>query len=443
MKHKNIAHHGLSGKRHNLVIPASMQLIFVIGGSYFVNFLLNSVLSNNLSTHNYGEYSLILQFSLLLSTVILLGLDSNFIHFGSDYTQNKTPHHTHGLLKWTEKKIKTAALICVGITALLCLCLFFHNKIYNSYEPVYISFIIIPFYAYLTLQMAYLQAFGYDLKAMAPTFVAFPTFFIAVFYLMHIFTKGHLTIYHAIAAMALSYLSSCIIAYLFSKKVFSEQIYTVDPSTEHLSDWKNKSAAYWSSEVVFIFAISFEIIVLKLFFDSTVIARVMVVLTIGGIIWTIQNVLSKHLMTFIPSALNGIADSMKKYKTECKKCNRSIILSGVLIFLVVFFFGKQILGVFGTQYVDLVNTLYLYVIMATADAYLETALTTLSLSNDQRKYKLLLVFTIVLGTVLIILFTSLLGAMGTILGYYIAASLSSLLSALIVKKSYNLSPLVL
>lgn len=443
MKHRHAVHHHHIKNHFKHGLPPAVQLILLIFSSYGINFLLNSVLANHLSQSDYGEFSLILEISLLLSTIVLLGLDSNFIQFGSEYKQKNTPTHAHGLFRWTEGKIKEAALMTLAVSALMCGGLLFHNHMYNNYEPMYFSFFVVPFYAYLTLQMAYLQAYGYDMKAMAPSYVIYPLVFVTMFFGAYIYF-GAMDIYKTIAVMGLSYVASGIAAYLLSNNVFKALLFTTEPSHEHTSLWVSSSKSFWSSEIFLICTVSYDVIILKLLFTTSLIAQTMVVFSIGGFIWTIQGVMSKHLTPFVaPGLTNDNPAARTSLIKELKKYNRSMLACGALMTIVVAIFGDKILAIFGQDYIHLHPTLIVYSVLATIDTYFDAASIAISLSHSQKEYKFSLVTQLILGTIGVIVLTSLYGALGVILGYYISTFIQAIICAVVAKRQYGVNCLVL
>lgn len=183
-------------------------------------FLLEIVIARSLSVHQYGIYSITVNWLVLLTLLSSLGLDTAAIKTIPYYRAHRQWGELHQFLRFLHN-----VPLLVSIVMLMVFCGFILNyRGQHSLEPLYpliLAMAILPLAVFASMQGAILRGLMQAIKADAPMGVARPVLIIVAVAIFAALLNGEVAAGHVILAYGGSLL---LVIFLYRKFILAEEM---------------------------------------------------------------------------------------------------------------------------------------------------------------------------------------------------------------------------
>lgn len=392
------------------------------GASVVSSYLLSIIILQYFSKSDYGMYIYSLSVFMILSSLFKGGLDIHEVKMFSEQKEKSIP----AWVKTIERKIIIASFIfAFTITGIN----FFFNK---SSEKVYFlsAFVLVtPIYVRILLSSAKLRGvqkiINFAFLNIAGR-VILTTIIIVFFYsTLKIDQPYAIALAHVCAVVGLFFVSEMWIRKTFSMRNNNSKI------PEGFSKYNNALMFKSYLTVMFLWGDRF---LLSLVSSNESVAEYDICLKISMLIYIFLEAIKSSYAPLFSNVKNNRIEVQKKINESTKL---GFILSGV-IFLIIVFLGKGLLGLFGLEFETAYTILLVissgYVVSSffgQADSVVEMT----GIAHNLNKFYAITVFSCLsLGTILSIY----IGALGMAIGISTGNVFYQLTSAFIVKRKINL-----
>ncbi|HDN26563.1 MAG TPA: flippase [Thioploca sp.] len=323
-------------------------------GSFVVQVLAVSIgfgtqvlLARLLGVTQYGLFRYVLAWLGLLGLLSILGMDTSLVRFASAYKAQEKWGLLRGLLRRSMQYVVLASLFTGGITAIVIWGLY-DRLGWETAATFWVALPLLPVLALTALRQATLRAFRRVVLAILPEQVILPLLMLAMVGAFYIYAVQPLLAYQVMIFNLLGALAAFGIGTVWLLKAMPKQVRQVSPAYAD-AEWLRVSLPLLFMSGMSIVANQTDIIMIGAFLSTDQV----------GIYAVASRIASLQVFGLI--AANAIVAPMvsELYHTgKHRQLQRMITLAAygvsiVTIFISVFLvmLGKQVLGVFGAEFV--------------------------------------------------------------------------------------------
>lgn len=395
------------------ILRGSSSILFFKVISAGCSFLSNIMISRIYGPEIYGEYSLFFSIISIMLIFNMLGLDIYVIKIVNELNDVV---RIKGFLK---KSLNILLSLGISITLLFFLLSTYISSSYfngQNYLPVILIGVFISFFALIRYIGAIFRAHGNiiyfaiidGLVIQLPIFTAF----VLLYYLGF---NGIHPVWILYFGILIGFISSLALCLKFLRKKYG--------GFREIPSYNSKIIQF-----SYPMMLTSSIIYLMGYLDTLIISNLMDNYHVG--LYSAIVKLSLPL-TFVSASLSGfLAPKIAQYYSknqlgQVRKLYRSSIFflfsTGLCILLVYFFYGKEILGVYGKEYVGQIKPFYIYL----CSSFLSGALFGpigyfLVLTDHQKQFLVILAISLVLNLVLNLILIPLMGISGAAVAILVA-----------------------
>lgn len=336
------------------LLKSHLTILSIIIFSYITSYFMNVFLSKILSPRDYGNIAVVMQILTFSIPFALLGTELSIVYYLPKYIAEKNYSKTSGYLRWTMQVYLYASLIVFILGTLIALLTFFGQDgsigLKEQYHIAIYSYWLIPLFALLILLSQLLQAIRHIYLSTSLSGFAFCLAVIGFTVLFLFGLKSRwLHSYSKQLIVLLSIGAACLMiiaVQIYSiKKVLPAKLFTAVPSYSR-KKWTKHSFEMMSNAVVLSALSAIDIFMIEIFGKNELqvayFAAILVITTSINVFGSAVNVFITPLIS--PYISQGNHDHLQSI---LHITNLFKLLPSFLITLLIFFFGKNLLGHFG------------------------------------------------------------------------------------------------
>jgi len=405
-------------------------ILRVIG--IFTLFGFTLFITNYYSENIVGEYETIRTFLLVIGSVVLLGTEQSILFYAGKY---QALDDLHGLKKVYFKMLQILIISSVTLSVLFILIpksfiLSFLNDDFIAFSNIKKSFYILFFYVVTLFNTEVLRALNYIyISEIFRNILKYLPVFVGALLLMLFGDPYWLVDFYLYGFVFLSAITFLMV-YKSFKKGKTE---TVHPTTKAIFTQSYPMAL---SSLCFFLMLSFDVFLLKKYYSNQEVAFYAVAVKLFNILSMIIiavniNVAPKLAQFYATKDFDKLIEILKKSK-------KMIFISNLIIGSILIVFGKFILNLFGSNYVNSYFPMLILVIGQMMVSFFGSTSALLNMSNKQHLFKNILISATLLNLILNVILIPKYGMIGAAISFVISSLFWNCISVYYVK--YKLLP---
>lgn len=337
---------------HNVSILVLISLL-----AYYLQYLLNIVLSKHLTTDIYGDYGVAMNTLTLLSCVLLFGSNQSAKRFIPMYKAQKDPKKLTNFVFWNLKIIIIALLVFSVFILFTALILHYLRIIHIlKHHLLLYALFISPIVAISTLALDYLLSINLVITSNVLSRVLRNLLFILFFSLAtyiveaHFFTSPLIIIIWVTVFFLLSCISIFTIFFTCPEILINIGRIFQEKSPDDKKVWTKTSLNLFMAAVMYNIGSYLPLYMVEIVCpNEQYVGFYTAILSICTILWLLPSCTSNYVVPYI----SKIFESKKNQnflQTRINVVNLFNFLLVLSINLIVIVYGKKILGTFGPTY---------------------------------------------------------------------------------------------
>ena len=323
----------------------SLGLKVINAGLLYFNSIL---LARLLGAGGFGTYSYAVAWINLLLIPATLGIEGLIVRENSIYKTKEDWHLSKGLLNWGNKSVLASSILIANI-ALLIFWLGQFNLDKNTLIVLSISFISLPFVALSRLRQSAMQSIGKIVMGQLPEMLINPLMLCAFLTAVIIVLPLKITAVEAVIVRAIAATISFITGAILLQKYLPRQFKQATPRYEERT-WLRSALPMLLIGSMYIINNQTDTIMLGILSNSEAVGIYTVANRGAGLISFILLAVNSPLgPTFASLYAAGEKQKLQKVVTQC--C-RIVFGSALFIATILIVFGKQLLLLFGSEFVS-------------------------------------------------------------------------------------------
>lgn len=327
---------------------AATMLIKIIGLS--AGFFLHFLLAKYLSVSEYGTFSFVTSFAVIVSVVVRLGFDTWIVKFLSRSQSDSNYGHMHGAIVWS---------ICVtlGITLLITSLLLMFDASFSHYAEKYYFAYSIPLafiLAMLFLARGVLRSFGLNVLAFAPEAIG-RNLFAGSAVIVVLLASGGVSLGMTFQIYLFSVAAFTVFSWLCVIKYTPVIVKNTKPIFK-MKDWSIDIFPIFIANFIFTTEIHIVILLSGILLSSEETAAVSLCLRLAALVTVTMVAINMYIA---PRLAYLIANNQNtKIQSFVTKSSLLICATSLPVIILVTIFGYEILTLFGNEYVQYAQILY-------------------------------------------------------------------------------------
>jgi O-antigen/teichoic acid export membrane protein len=208
------------------------------GNAFLINiagtgiaFALQVLLARLLGVEDFGQYIYALTWINLLLLVGKMGLDTAALRFVPEYSANAQWALLRGFVAWSTRTALMASMLVAFVTAAFVLVIGDHME--PGLPKVFLwACLLLPFWTYLTLQGAYLQALRHIVHSQAPQVILRPVFLGAALLVIVYFTDITPTASIAMATNIVTTMAAIVAMAYLSRAAMPQEFFSGEKASQ-------------------------------------------------------------------------------------------------------------------------------------------------------------------------------------------------------------------
>ena len=411
----------------------------------------NMTLSHLLSNGMYGNLSIGLQTLSFFSLVILLGTSAADENFFSKYLQENNYSSAYDYARWSFREVFiNSKWYMIGLLLLAAVMIILDQSNVKDLKSYHITFYLLftaPLVALTSLIVSALQCnrnlITYSLSNQCAWYIVYTLVIGSVYYSYHPAMDNHILILITIRAMLILIVIDLIACFIkiprkFFVSVFDSKKSPIISSTQ----WRTTSVQLFIQQVLCSLIGISGIYAVKFFTTGYLaIDQYSALISIDNILWIL-----------VISIFSGLAPNVSSYvgnkntlglQRIVNRCNFTLFLTTTVIMFVMVYFGRDILGLFGSRYVTQDSYVALNILLA--GCYIENfgyaPFVLLAFSNNQKLTIYIFLGQLVMLLITAIILTIYLGIIGTALATTLSAITATIVFNVIARKKTHIKSL--
>jgi|GEM_PF-3238896 len=411
--------------------------------SYAVGLVVTALLTNHLTAIAYSRVALGMYTLVIVYPLVMRGANRTIFSYLGTYLKESTGADASGLLSWEMRCLLfgTLAFLVLALVVAVVIYIFDPQFFQTSYVIVFAFICLAPFWSIISLQGNILLSFKQYKAYFTCNVVSRPLWLMIILVILVRFF-GALDFKLVMVAYFVSYIITIIGQSIWLKiqpnVVGLAAIWNANISKEKESMWRKYSLELFVNLELYNIQATVGVYLLAFFSNNKTAAGVYsVVSSIVNLFLLITAAMSSILSPLIATKISQ-SKGRQQLQSILNSINLVQLVLGVIIYLIIFFFTKEVLNLFGSHYTTAVFILKIYAGIQLLSMFNFNGLTILNYSGNAKTSMVLNGIMLVL----ILIFGSLGAYYFNTLGVMVAVGVSSVLVYFIacgvVRKYYGL-----
>ena len=402
----------------------SFLYILIRGVSVISNYMFSILIIHLFSKEDYGIYVYGLSIFMLLSVFLKLGVDIHFVKIFSELKSKTIP-------KWIGIVERKVVYLAIAVSIGIIVFLYIANLINGFNFSILLFILSVPFYVKVLLNSGKLRGISkiieFAFLNIAGRILISLVVFVILYYLFSYKDSNSIYFAHLISVVVL-----LIISLLWTGKSFTiSKDFNDRKIPDNFFTYNNSLLLKSYITVFFLWGDRF---LLSLISNPSEVAQYDVSLKIAMLIM----IVTEALKSTYASVFARHASELEKLKIDIRKSTRVGFIVSLMIFIFIVFFGKFLLGLFGSEFEDsyiILLTISLGYMLSTFFGQADNVLEMCGLIKHYVKYYFIIIFlSLGLGVVLSFNF----GALGMAIGFATGNFLFQAAASYIVKSKISI-----
>jgi O-antigen/teichoic acid export membrane protein len=340
-----------------------LSAVLIKGGSAILTFIMFVLLSNAMTTDEFGRFAIGLSLAITLSMVAGLGLATAVLRFVPQYRARSEEPLARGFLRFSSlASLLSPALVAVLGAAVIALITTLRPEMHFLYLFVSMALLVV-----MTLGeyvASALRAFGFTVMSLAPRDI-FWRMAGCGFAVLAVWQGTQVSSAQVLVFLAVALTLLVLVQVIYARADFVTA-FSSQPTSTDMPTWRRAALPMWGAAALYAFAQQFDIVVVGYFltpaqsapyFAASRTAAILSLLLIAG------NLISAPLI----SRQHYAGDSAALQKTV-RLLTAAIALPTLCGLLVLVFIGKPLLALFNPEFVSAYPVLLILAVGFTFDA---------------------------------------------------------------------------
>lgn len=339
------------------------MLVMIIG--YVCSYLMNVFLARHLHAAAYGDISVVLNTIAFSVPFALLGTELSTLQFMPNYILEKNWKKFKGYWQWSNRVVCYTFASCIVLGIIIIWIAWKLDQLgikrFDEYHPAIYSFWLIPLGAYIYLQSALLNSFRKYTTSIGILSVGFPLLVIILLTAVSVW-QPTFNIYLVLGGIGGGYFIVILLQRLAIRWVIPVKLKNFQ--AEYSSKlWFDSSLAMMKGSIVYVGLVNINIIILEwLGSIERQVGEYAAIVVIVGLL----SIANASMNVVLIPLINVFHNKKDQFQKIINSANKIKIIPVCLVYLVILFFGKQLLSHFGEGYV---NAYIPLVIIATSNFF--------------------------------------------------------------------------
>lgn len=331
------------------IIKKSGSLFFFKIVSLFVSIIINAILTRILNPNMYGIFTYFYNYIFFVGIISTLGLDQGLVAFIPILKNKKDQNNLITLV------FITVLLISIFFSVLIFLYANYFATLLDRASFGYVIRMMCPLIVLLSLlnlSIGYYKAFSDNKSLIISNNIIFP--FSKMLLLLFLFFVQVTNNLYSIVVV--NYISlTLVLLYVFSHLIKKITIKIAVKERKYFSDTMIFSLPLLFSGIMGIFLTKIDIMMLGYMISDEVVA----IYNVSVLIGTMGNFVLVSVNNMYGSSISRLYNerNMKALSESYKKLTQVVYALNLFIFLIIFMFSEEILGIFGDVYRNYSNVL--------------------------------------------------------------------------------------
>jgi O-antigen/teichoic acid export membrane protein len=368
----------------NTMILRVFGIVVLFGFTFF--------LTHNYSADLIGRYDFIRTFLLVIGSVAILGTDQSILYFSGVLSYNQN----YGELKRVYNKMLVIILVISIFLFAVLLCIGRDRiNIFLNDQAIYFvilkAVVVLFFYSVTLFNTEVFRALNiiYTAELFRNTFKYISLIFGAIL-LLNIGKQQYLVDTFLIGFVVLSIVSTIMIYSFFNKKIVVDE--KVNFTYKQII---KKSYPIAISTMAIFLLTTLDIVFLKKFYGDKVLAQYGIAVKFMTIVNMVIQMININSSTNIASLF--FTKDFKSLQSTLKNSSRMIVVFVLPVVLITVFFSKEILLLFGSDYLVANRTMKILILGQGLTAFFGLASTYLNMTGKQHYFQFILILAVFLN----------------------------------------------
>jgi O-antigen/teichoic acid export membrane protein len=346
---------GYAPQHQKKLIYLSVLSIAVIVSGYLLKYFINLILARYLKAEVYGDFSFFINVVTFGAGILMLGADDAVLCFIPGYMAGRSLRKISGYFRREAKLLLIAVLIAVYVAAIIFSFIFVIDSWVNKspsldYNLILFGIWIVPLYGLVNFQSKTLRSFG-SINWSLFSYWFTPILLFSGGVVIILVLSGKINIYQVLLVYGFSLLFVAMQQAIVIFSIIPRNILTIPPVYAN-KKWFKVSLQLFFSSLINTGMSSIAIILLEIIAPSEVEVGVFgAILTICASLLLVQSAVNIIISPIVTILTQDMVRNHQKLQRFINRCNLFFIAPGMILLLVIIFFGKNILQWFGDEFV--------------------------------------------------------------------------------------------
>ena len=426
-------------QRQHIIRNTSALLFGLIGIA--ATFLLHTLIARHYGAAAYGDFSVVLAMSLVIASLLMLGVNYSVGKFLPDYISDQNTPFAQGFVTLSIRTISLTAscVFIAGCTIAIVTLMMKHihnpkvNELHLYFYCIWLGSIEAVFYYLVRFTRALHQ---YFIASLHLAFIRF-TLTIIFLYILLKFLPEFESIFYAVIAYTLAVLlsSASLFVFVYTRR----KSYTSKKIRFDIHTWRTTSFQMLASNLFAILHNALVLVYVEIVLDNEQITGFFAAaLFISGVYWALLSSVQANTVPLLND--KRLSSHQQTYY------NLNVVFSfsfAATLSLLIFFFSHSILSWFGPDFLSISDWLYILAASKLISAPLFNAYSFLDYKGFQKQQLILTSTSLVILIVLMPILIKTIGDIGAILSLAIMEVFLSVMSAIMLRIRLGIKPLIL
>lgn len=432
--------HIMTTKHRQHIIRNTSALLFGLIG-IGATFLLHTLIARHYGAADYGDFSVVLAMSLLVASLLLLGVNYSVGKFLPDYISHKKTPLAHGFVTLSLRTIALtgSCVFLAGCTIALVTLMMKHahnpkvNELHLYFYCIWLGAIEALFYYLVRFNRALHQ---YFIAGLHLAFIRYTLTLIFLYILVQCLPEFDSIFYVVIAyTFAVILSSASLFVFAYSRRT----AYISKTADFDIRTWRTTSFQMLASNLFAILHNALVLVYVEIVFHNEHITGFFAAtLFISGVYWALLSSVQANTVPLLNDK------ELSTHQQSYYNLNVAFSLGFALILsLLIFFFSHAILSWFGPDFSGISSWLYVLAASKLISAPLFNAYSFLDYKGFQKQQLLLTSISLVILIIIMPVLINTIGDIGAIISLAIMEIFLSVVSAIMLKIRLGIKPLIL
>ncbi len=407
----------------------------VYGAGVALAFASQVLLTRLLGAEQYGSYYFVLAWVMALLIVAKFGLDSALLRFVPAYVAREQWGLLKGVLRWSASRAAWASLITAGLLATVVA--FMPDISPGLAHTFYLGCVVLPILVYVYLRSALLRSLRHVVLALLPEAIIAPLVLALLITLYWLLVESELNSVHAMAATLAGLTVSAVIGRFLLSSRLPGQLRQVQ-AVQDADTWLGSTRSMMLIGGAHVLLNNTDSIMLGMLKDAHSVGIYAVAAKSAILVSFSLTIANTTIAPLIPRFHS--TNEHAQLQQALDHSMRLVSVASVAVFLAVLLFGRELLAIFGPEFVEGYVALVILAAGGLVNALAGPSANLLSLTGSERYVSRVMLAVTGLNIMLNLMFIPRWGVEGAALATAISMMAWNVVMFVTVRRRLGLEP---